>query len=233
MYQESLNVILRIFEDDDKLYVESETVYDGSISRIIAEIVEANIPVENGVVHVVNTTLVVLSRTPNVFPYLTMDYKLSGDPSLNFSNTLTQKAGFYKLLAENVQMTFFVPRDEAWSSYTDKGKGVLEYCAPMFFRKQMVVGETAYRMKDLELLSRTSEITLNSMGGIIQIKVKKLEDSYYYLRWKDTKIRVYRSDYACANGYIHIVDSPFLATCDLINCRKEYFAHIRNVSKMW
>lgn len=232
MYQSSLNVILNFFEEDDKLFVESTAVLGNSTTKTTAEIIEANIAVENGVVHVINTTLVAFSRITNVFPYLTMDYKLSGDPFLNFSLSLAQKAGFYGLLTENLQMTFFVPRNNAWLMYSQKGKEVLQYCARIFFRKQMVVGETAYTMKDLELLSQTSEVMLNSLGGMISLKVKKVEGNYYLL-WNDKAIKVYKSDYACVNGFVHIVDAPFMTTCDLIICRKRYAAYLRNVTITW
>lgn len=233
IYQSSLNVILSFFEQDNKLLVESITFRNGTTTTTIAEIKEANIPVENGVVHVINTTLVLPSHTINMFPFLTMDFKLSSDPFLSFSNKLTEKAGYYKLLQEtDVQLTFFVPRNEAWLLYNEKGKRVLEYCARTFFRKQMVIDEIAYTMKDLELLSQSSDVTLLSLGGMLSLSVRKIVDDYY-LVWKNKTIRVYRSDYSCVNGFIHIVDSSFLTECDLISCRKQYAAYLNKVTKTW
>lgn len=232
-HQPYLNVDLRFYIHANKFLVESTTFSNASTTTTTAEIVEANIPVENGVVHVINTTLVVVKQTTNPFPYLTMDYKLAGDPALSFSNTLTEKAGFYGILAEeNIQLTFFVPRDEAWLVYSEKGKHVLEYCARIFFRKQMVVGETAYMMKDLELLSQSSDVTLHSTGGMISFRVKRIEDDYYLL-WMNRTILVYKSDYFCVNGIVHIVDAPFLTQCDLISCRKQYAKYLRKITKTW
>lgn len=232
IYQSSLNVVLSFFVHGDKLLVESVAFRNGTTTTTTAEIMEANIPVDNGVVHVINTTLVVSSHTTNMFPYLTMDYKLSGDPALNFANVLTEKAGYSGILTEDAQLTFFVPRNEAWLLYSEKGREVLEYCARIFFRKQMVVGETAYTMKDLELLSQASEVTLHSLGGMLSLRVKRVEDDYY-LVWKNKTIRVYKGDYACVNGFVHVVDAPFLTECDLISCRKVYAAHLRKVTKTW
>lgn len=233
MYQPSLSVVLSFFEEDGRIFVESSAVRGATTSNTIAEIVEANISVENGVIHVINTTLATLSHTPNAFPYLTMDYKLSGDPSLSFALSLTQNAGYYGILTqEDIQLTFFVPRNHAWLLYSEKGKRVLEYCAKIFFRKQMVVGEVAYTMEDLQLRSRTGEVTLHSLGGMISLGVKKIEDEYYLL-WRNKTIRVYKKDYACVNGFVHVVDAPFVSTCDLIACRQQYAAYLRNVTTTW
>lgn len=232
IYQSSLNVVLSFFMQGDKLFVESVAFRNGTTTTTTAEITEANIPVENGVVHVINTTLVVSRHIIHMFPYPRMDYKIASDPYLSFSNTLAEKAGFFELLKEDVQLTFFVPRDEAWFSYSDKGKHVLEFCARMFFRKQIVVGEAAYTMKDLELLSQSTDVTLHSLGGMLSLRVRKVEDDYYLL-WKNKTIRVYKSDYSCVNGFVHVVDEPFLTECDLISCRKVYVAHLRKVTKTW
>lgn len=232
IYQSSLNVVLRFLLKDDKILVESETYRNSTSTTTTAEIIEANIPVDNGVIHVINTTLVISTLPTDIFPYLSMFYKISGDPTLNFSYTLTSNASYDGVLKEDVQMTFFVPRDEAWLMYSEQGKRALQYCARIFFRKQMIIGETAYTMKDLELLSQSSEVALNSLGGMISLKVKKVEDNYY-LVWKNKTIRVHRGDYACTNGFVHIVDEPFLSQCDLISCRKQYAAHLRKVARKW
>lgn len=81
---ESAGSCLRFFESDDKLYVQNILFRRGSV--VTAEIVKANIPVDNGVVHIINATL--LETAPTVFPYPTIDYKLASDPLLSFSHAL-------------------------------------------------------------------------------------------------------------------------------------------------
>lgn len=226
VYQSSVNVVLSFVEDGGRLLVESRMFSGGSVSKVTAEVLEADIPLENGVAHVVNTTLVVLDGTPNVFPYLTIDYKLAGDPSLSFSYDLARSAGFFDHLKEDFQFTFFVPRDEAWN-LTAGGKKVLEHCSTIFFRRHVVVENSAYSMKELELLTTNSEVALNTLGGIVWVKVVKKESGYYVV-WGEKVVKVYRADYACANGYVHVLDGPLLNKCDLIRCRKAYADRLRN-----
>lgn len=117
-----------------------------------------------------------------------------------------------------MHMTFFVPRDDAWSRYGEKARDMLKSCASVFFRRQIFLATKFYSMSDLELASKKSKVQVRSLGGLISFTVTKIGNDYYLL-WENQMIRAHTSDYVCSNGLIHIVDAPFLHPSDLLACR--------------
>lgn len=222
MVNEDYVYILAYFlQMDDRLFVKSYTL-TGDIKHPVgeqySEVVLPNIPVSNGVVHLISRPLVLGDKELTLFPFLPMHFKIFGDPTLNISYHLGELSNLNELLKNNnTQLTYFVPRDSAWNEFNEWELKLLLANPSAFFGRHLVVSDTPYSMKVLELHSRqpnNSELLLNSAGGVVALKVRKVKGKYF-IHWKDKVISVYRPDYQCTNGVVHVIDYPFVNTEDL------------------
>lgn len=208
----------------NETFVSSNTVYADSnhpIGEVTAKIVRADIPVSNGVVHLISRPLMLKDKPLRKFPYLPIYDKLASDPNLNITFTLGEWTGFnHQLKSGPVKFTLFAPSDKAWDRLgrlidTDTiFKKEFKIQALDILNRHLVVSETTYSMKYLLKASRyNSEIVLDTPSVPVVVRVK--EDEKYLLKWRNKTIGVYKSDYECTNGLVHIIDDLFLNEEDL------------------
>lgn len=220
-------ILVYFLEIDDRLFVKSYTLtgdMNHPVGEQYSEVIFPNIPVGNGVVHLISRPLVLGDEERTFFPFLLMHFKVFGDPTLNISYHLGELSNLNQLLKNNnTQLTYFIPRDSAWREFDDWERDVLFSKASGFFGRHLVVSDTPYSMKVLELHSRqpnNSELLLNSAGGVVALRIRKIEDKYF-IHWKDKVISVYRPDYQCTNGVVHVIDHPFVSREDLVEFSSE------------
>lgn len=89
-------VVLSFVEIDGKLFVKGRNNERGNkYEEFFSEIIVENIPVKNGVVHLISKPLVnTASKSLGLFPYLPIMTKISTDPELEVFYAMGQKTKF-------------------------------------------------------------------------------------------------------------------------------------------
>lgn len=220
--EDYIYILVYFLEISDRLFVKSYTL-SGDIRHPLgeqySEIIFANIPIANGVVHIITRPLVLGDEEGSLFPFLSMHFKVFGDPTLNMSYHFGEASDLNQILKNNnTQLTYFIPRDAAWMRFAYYERRLMFLNARNFYGRHLIVSDTPYSMKVLELHSRqpnNSQILLNTVGGTLAVKVRKIKERYF-IYWKEKVIPVYRPDYRCTNGIVHVIDYPFISSEDLV-----------------
>ncbi len=107
------DVVLRVVEKP--VMVRSNTIVGDRIhprGMVVARILKGNIPVSNGVVHLIDKPLMIVARS--LYEYLTQEGASPGNRLSKFSRLLRDKGGlFAEALLEAKEGTLFAPSDAA------------------------------------------------------------------------------------------------------------------------
>lgn len=207
---EYIFIVVTFLRIQDEDYVKSYTVLGNSQHKkgeIIAKIVKGNIPVANGVVHLISQPLAVFEPDLKPFPYLPTLYKIQSDPDLNFTYSLGLKSRINLILKRpEATLTYFAPKDSAWR------RGFLTYSQlqlQKILERHLLTSNGYFTMAKLAMLSKQSgETVLSAVGGLIKINVFQINDTYY-IEWNRRRIKVVRPDFECTDGMVHIIDGVF------------------------
>ncbi|XP_055716289.1 fasciclin-1-like [Phlebotomus papatasi] len=117
-FEDNLKVLITFFSQADgksvRTYVKSQTLIGDSVHApgvVLSEIVRANIPVENGVVHLIQRPLVIVDT--NVIQFL--EEKEDGPLSKFFEVIQDFGSEFVQQIRRMKDVTLFAPSNEAWS----------------------------------------------------------------------------------------------------------------------
>lgn len=218
-----INVVVSFIESDGRVYVRSKTILGDSNHpqlEVTSEIIKANIPVANGVVHFINRPLMVIERTLKKFPYLPIYDKVVADYYLNYSADLATSAGLYEQFKnERKTYTYFVPSDRAWK-HTQKLYGLknldgLRKYAKEIIGRHIVESNKPFTMSRLERMNAAGkQISLPSQHGLLAMNVTRTRAGYFIVL-NGKSVRVTRADYECSNGIVHVVDDVLLTPAEL------------------
>lgn len=211
-FEDNLKVTVTFFKQGEgknaKIYVRSNTVIGDSrhaSGAVLAEIVKANIPVRNGVVHLIHRPLMVVDTTVLQF----LEEKEDG-PLFRFYELIADYApDFFKTMANLPQMTLFAPSNEALSHPI-----VLN-----FIRNRDKLRE----ILNLHLVRdsiTTDKIRKNNQNQIYQIPTGADKKFLYFnvitnrydhnqtitVEGGGVNATITLSDIAATNGYLHIID---------------------------
>ncbi|XP_050302067.1 fasciclin-1-like isoform X2 [Anthonomus grandis grandis] len=208
--------IVLSFEDiDNKLFIKGTTVHGTTETpngEVLAEIVQANIPVDNGVVHIISLPIGIFKRKLKLFPYLPVLDKLAADPELSTVYEMGEETGFNKIFeTNNGQFTYFVPIDYAWRQMkANRYKYNLNNVD--LLKRHLIVSEHPYTMENLFAISsgrNFTNIDLQTTGETIRLLVLKF-GKHFYIKWKNLYIKVVRPNWDCTNGIIHMLAGPMV-----------------------
>lgn len=189
-----------------------------------AEIVLANIPVKNGVVHLISQPLGIFKRKLKPFPFLPILEKLSNDPDLDIFYEMGERTGFHKIFNRpNISFTYFVASDSFWNTAEKQGLKPIESDINIL-KRHMVISKHPYSIEQLVSITKANNYTgldLPSEEGTLRVMVFFI-DGEYYIKWHRFYVKVTRPNYECSNGMIHILASPF------VNLRKVDENTVRN-----
>ncbi|CAG9815140.1 unnamed protein product [Phaedon cochleariae] len=210
-------IVLSFTEREGKLFVKGLARGSYGEGQFYSEVVVPNIPVKNGVVHLIAQPLGIVNRALRPFPYLPILEKLSTDPSLEVVYTMGERTGFNKIFSrKNVSFTYLVSRDSSWKKLEEGGLDPMEKDLDML-KRHLIISQTPYSVEQLYSLTKANNYTgidLRTEAGPLRIMVVKI-DQDYYLRWYTRYIKFLRADYECTDGIIHVLSSP------LANFRKK------------
>ena len=215
VYQTSCNgddihIVVILLSLKNKLFVRSYTVHgdgDHPKGEVLAEIVQADIPVTNGVVHLISRPLAI-AKTPRLFPYLSVLYKVTSDPFLNTTFHIGEKGPINQILElENNVFTYFAPRDQSWSEYLGYSDDELVEV----LSRHVVVSTGRHTMSSLAASSaRNNGTPLESLAGTLDLQILHTNNTFFVV-YGDKPIRVSRADYHCSDGIVHVIDGVFAA----------------------
>ncbi|KAF5281303.1 hypothetical protein FQR65_LT14764 [Abscondita terminalis] len=223
-----LYVVVLFSTTEGKLFVKSHTLIGDAnhpTGEIISEIIKPNIPVKNGVVHLIKRPLAVFDRKLTLFPYLSITDKIGSDPFLNYSFTLGEATGFNRLFSDpQYKYTYFIPRDKAWrnlQSFLEVNRTYFDNFVSKYGRsilnRHIVKSNVSFTMEDIRKrsnVSDTADINLKTLGGMLRVGVLELDGSYT-IYWRNKIIPVYRTNYLCTNGIVHVIDELLVNEEDL------------------
>lgn len=206
-------ILLNFVEVNGRVFVKSRTILGDSTHQegeIVAEIIKGNIPVTNGVVHLISKPLAVFDRKLKPFPFLPVIEKIASDPDLDFTYRLGESYGFNDLLKnESVALTYFVIKDSTWDELERNDLRLKEDFLDVL-KNHLFVSDVAFSMSKLVALTKTnnnSDVILESLGGTVRLSVWKIHEEYYVV-YQNRHIKVLRPDYECTNGLVHILEAP-------------------------
>ncbi|CAH1165815.1 unnamed protein product [Phyllotreta striolata] len=204
-------VVLAVEEELGKHYVRGRMRREGGESgEFKVEIVVANIPVENGVVHLIARPLGIYRRRLRPFPYVPIAERLSADPETDMFYSMGQRTGFNKIFTKpNVSFTYFVPRDSAWTAMERAGLEPVETDLELLGR-HLVISGSPYSIEQLSSMTKANhfgDVELPSKGGPLRLMVLRLKDRFY-VRWNNRYIEIVRANYECTDGIVHVLAAP-------------------------
>ncbi|XP_070137656.1 fasciclin-1 isoform X4 [Drosophila bipectinata] len=207
-FEDLLKVTVSFFKQKNgKMYVKSNTIVGDSKHRegvVLAEIVKANIPVRNGVVHLIHRPLMIIDTTVTQFL------------QENSENGALRK--FYEVIMDNggavlddinnlSEVTILAPSNEAWNSSKinnllgDRKK--LRQILNMHIIKDRLNVEKI-RQKNANLIAQVPTVNNNTF---LYFNVRgEGSDAVITVEGGGVNATVIQADVAQTNGYVHIID---------------------------
>ncbi|XP_017076497.1 fasciclin-1 isoform X10 [Drosophila eugracilis] len=219
-FEDLLKVTVSFFKQKNgKMYVKSNTIVGDAKHRegvVLAEIVKANIPVSNGVVHLIHRPLMIIDTT--VTQFLQKNF---GCNSFKFMNENAENGAlrkFYEVIMDNggavlddinslSEVTILAPSNEAWNSSNinnvlrDRNK--MRQILNMHIIKDRL-NVDKIRQKNANLIAQVPTVNNNTF---LYFNVRgEGTDTVITVEGGGVNATVIQADVAQTNGYVHIID---------------------------
>nr|XP_017004475.1 fasciclin-1 isoform X2 [Drosophila takahashii] len=210
-FEDLLKVTVSFFKQKNgKMYVKSNTIAGDAKHRegvVLAEIVKANIPVSNGVVHLIHRPLMIIDTTVTQF---LQSFKE------NAENGALRK--FYEVIMDNggavlddinslSEVTILAPSNEAWNSSNinnvlrDRNK--MRQILNMHIIKDRL-NVDKIRQKNANLIAQVPTVNNNTF---LYFNVRgEGTDTVVSVEGGGVNATVIQADVAQTNGFVHIID---------------------------
>ncbi|XP_033162027.1 fasciclin-1 isoform X4 [Drosophila mauritiana] len=207
-FEDLLKVTVSFFKQKNgKMYVKSNTIVGDAKHRVgvvLAEIVKANIPVSNGVVHLIHRPLMIIDTTVTQFL------------QENAENGALRK--FYEVIMDNggavlddinslTEVTILAPSNEAWNSSNinnvlrDRNK-IRQILNMHIIKDRLNVDKI--RQKNANLIAQVPTVNNNTF---LYFNVRgEGADTVITVEGGGVNATVIQADVAQTNGYVHIID---------------------------
>lgn len=194
--------------DNDTMFVKCVSKY--SIYKDTVEILVPDIPVQNGVIHLISKPFTNFYNLLRHFPYLPILEKIATDPEIDVFYRMGNVTKFNEIFNKtNVSFTYFIPKDSAWYKTSKLGLEPVDNFRNVLAR-HLVISKSPYTMEKLATMTRNNhylDIGLQSEAGPLKISVFKIDGSYF-IKWKRRYIKVVKANYVCSDGIVHILNGP-------------------------
>ncbi|XP_041565165.1 fasciclin-1 isoform X3 [Drosophila elegans] len=210
-FEDLLKVTVSFFKQKNgKMYVKSNTIAGDAKHRegvVLAEIVKANIPVSNGVVHLIHRPLMIIDTTVTQF--------------LQFMNENAENGAlrkFYEVIMDNggavlddinnlSEVTILAPSNEAWNSSNinnvlrDRNK--MRQILNMHIIKDRL-NVDKIRQKNANLIAQVPTVNNNTF---LYFNVRgEGSETVITVEGGGVNATVIQADVAQTNGFVHIID---------------------------
>ncbi|XP_034130459.1 fasciclin-1 isoform X16 [Drosophila guanche] len=207
-FEDLLKVTVSFFKQKDgKMYVKSNTIVGDAKHHegvVLAEIVKANIPVQNGVVHLIHRPLMIIDTTVTDF------LKENGE------NGALRK--FYEVIMDNggevldditnlSEVTILAPSNDAWNASLIENllrnrKKMREILNMHIIRDRLNVDKI--RQKNANMIAQVPTVNNNTF---LYFNVKgEGADAVITVEGGGVNATIVQADVAQTNGYVHIID---------------------------
>ncbi|XP_056640068.1 fasciclin-1-like [Diorhabda sublineata] len=207
---ETVYIVLSFEQIQKKLFVKGTMRGMLGDGDFYSEVLVPNIPVRNGVVHLISQPLGIYSRNLKPFPYLSVLEKITLDPNTNVFYEMGERTGFNDIFSrKNVTFTYFVPNDLAWKIAEDNYLEKLDTDIQILGR-HLILSYSPFSIEQLLSLTKANnytDIELNTPIGPLRIMVLLINGDYY-LKWHNRFIKIIRTNYECSDGIVHVLASP-------------------------
>ncbi|XP_034661755.1 fasciclin-1 isoform X15 [Drosophila subobscura] len=207
-FEDLLKVTVSFFKQKDgKMYVKSNTIVGDAKHHegvVLAEIVKANIPVQNGVVHLIHRPLMIIDTTVTDF------LKENGE------NGALRK--FYEVIMDNggevldditnlSEVTILAPSNDAWNASLIENllrnrKKMREILNMHIIRDRLNVDKI--RQKNANMIAQVPTVN-NSTFLYFNVKGEGA-DAVITVEGGGVNATIVQADVAQTNGYVHIID---------------------------
>ncbi|XP_041447642.1 fasciclin-1 isoform X4 [Drosophila obscura] len=213
-FEDLLKVTVSFFKQKDgKMYVKSNTIVGDAKHRegvVLAEIVKANIPVQNGVVHLIHRPLMIIDTTVTDF---LKSFKFLNE---NGENGALRK--FYEVIMDNggevldditnlSEVTILAPSNDAWNASLIENllrnrKKMREILNMHIIRDRLNVDKI--RQKNANMIAQVPTVN-NSTFLYFNVKGEGT-DAVITVEGGGVNATIIQADVAQTNGYVHIID---------------------------
>ncbi|XP_034661754.1 fasciclin-1 isoform X14 [Drosophila subobscura] len=210
-FEDLLKVTVSFFKQKDgKMYVKSNTIVGDAKHHegvVLAEIVKANIPVQNGVVHLIHRPLMIIDTTVTDF---LKSFKENGE------NGALRK--FYEVIMDNggevldditnlSEVTILAPSNDAWNASLIENllrnrKKMREILNMHIIRDRLNVDKI--RQKNANMIAQVPTVN-NSTFLYFNVKGEGA-DAVITVEGGGVNATIVQADVAQTNGYVHIID---------------------------
>ncbi|XP_034661753.1 fasciclin-1 isoform X13 [Drosophila subobscura] len=213
-FEDLLKVTVSFFKQKDgKMYVKSNTIVGDAKHHegvVLAEIVKANIPVQNGVVHLIHRPLMIIDTTVTDF---LKSFKFLNE---NGENGALRK--FYEVIMDNggevldditnlSEVTILAPSNDAWNASLIENllrnrKKMREILNMHIIRDRLNVDKI--RQKNANMIAQVPTVN-NSTFLYFNVKGEGA-DAVITVEGGGVNATIVQADVAQTNGYVHIID---------------------------
>ena len=200
-----------VFVDSDSVIVRSNTIVgDRSHNRgmVVAKIVKGNIPVINGVVHLIDKPLMIVARS--LYEYIMEEGRQPGNRLSSFAALLRDKGGaFAEALLEAKDGTFLAPSNEAMAN-VDQNR--LDFILGNDYLRAEMLGLHLVRERVISTdykIKAGGDKTFSSPASLPANRIwfhYSDRDSRMTVEGRGINATVVEKDIGTINGVIHIVD---------------------------
>ncbi|XP_023035373.1 fasciclin-1 isoform X1 [Drosophila willistoni] len=213
-FEDLLKVTVSFFKQKDgKMYFKSNTlVGDAKHAEgvVLAEIVKANIPVKNGVVHLIQRPLMIIDSTVTQF---LQSFKFINEDSKNgalrkFYEAIMDNGGAVLDDINNLsEVTILAPSNEAWNATSINNilrdrKKMIEILNMHIIKDRLNVEKI--RQKNANLIAQVP--TLNNHTFLYFNVQGEGADAHITVEGGGVNATVVQPDVAQTNGFVHIID---------------------------
>ncbi|KAH8306310.1 hypothetical protein KR018_007383 [Drosophila ironensis] len=207
-FEDLLKVTVSFFKQKNgKMYVKSNTIVGDAKHRegvVLAEIVKANIPVRNGVVHLIHRPLMIIDTTVTQF----LQENAENGALRKFYEVIMDNGGAVLDDINNLsEVTILAPSNDAWNSskinniLRDRNK--LRQILNMHIIKDRLNVEKI-RQKNANLIAQVPTVNNNTF---LYFNVRgEGSDAVITVEGGGVNATVIQADVAQTNGYVHIID---------------------------
>ena len=175
---------------------------------VVARIVKANIPVENGVVHLIDKPLMIVAKS--LFEYIMEEGRQPGNRLTKFAKLLRDKGGlFAEAILEAKHGTLLAPSDEAFERVDDErlqfilGNDYLraEMLGLHFVRERIVSTDPKIRGDGDRAYSMPASLAANRVWFHYSAREQLMT-----VEGRGVNASVVEKDIGTVNGVIHVID---------------------------
>ncbi|KAH8347030.1 fasciclin-1 isoform X2 [Drosophila kikkawai] len=207
-FEDLLKVTVSFFKQKNgKMYVKSNTIVGDAKHRegvVLAEIVKANIPVRNGVVHLIHRPLMIIDTTVTQF----LQENAENGALRKFYEVIMDNGGAVLDDINNLsEVTILAPSNEAWNSSNinnilrDRNK--MRQILNMHIIKDRLNVEKI-RQKNANLIAQVPTVNNNTF---LYFNVRgEGSDAVITVEGGGVNATVIQADVAQTNGFVHIID---------------------------